>query len=105
MKSMTGFGRAEEIRETWSLRVEVKSLNHRFLEIIPRLPRRYQGLEEKIRRGIRERFLRGRFEILVQIVGQTVMVATCQQKLDVKTPGIYYTRAFRLDHHIRSRRG
>jgi uncharacterized protein (TIGR00255 family) len=66
---MTGFGRAEEIRETWSLRVEVKSLNHRFLEIIPRLPRRYQGLEERIRRTIRERFVRGRFEILVQVVG------------------------------------
>ncbi len=67
--SMTGFGRAEESCETWTLRVEIKSLNHRFLEIIPRLPRRYQGLEEKIRRRIRERFVRGRFEILVQVVG------------------------------------
>ncbi len=66
---MTGFGRAEEAWETWALRVEVKSLNHRFLEIIPRLPKRYQALEEKIRRRIRETFKRGRFEIYVQLTG------------------------------------
>jgi len=49
IKSMTGFGRAESQWETWSLRAEVKSLNHRFLEIIPRLPKRYQALEERLR--------------------------------------------------------
>ncbi len=69
LHSMTGFGRAEEVWDTWSLRVEVKSVNHRFLEIIPRLPKRYQGLEEKIRRYIRELFKRGRFEIYVQLTG------------------------------------
>ncbi len=67
--SMTGFGRAEMVSDTWSLRVEAKSLNHRFLEIILRLPRRYQGLEEKIRRLLREWFVRGRFEIYVHILG------------------------------------
>ncbi len=69
IRSMTGFGRAEGLWETWSLRVEIKSLNHRFLEIIPRLPRRYQGLEERLRRLIRERCARGRFEVYVQVVG------------------------------------
>lgn len=69
LRSMTGFGRAEECWDTWTLRVEAKSVNHRFLEIIPRLPRRYQGLEERIRRRIRELFKRGRFEIYVQLTG------------------------------------
>ncbi len=69
LRSMTGFGRAEEIRDTWSLRVEVKSLNHRFLEIFLRVPSRYHALEEKIRRTIREMFSRGRFEIHAQIIG------------------------------------
>ncbi len=69
LKSMTGFGRAEEILDNWSLRVEIKSLNHRFLEIFLRLPRRYQGLEEKIRRTIRQMFSRGRFEIYAYIIG------------------------------------
>ena len=69
LKSMTGFGRAESQWETWSLRAEVKSLNHRFLEIIPRLPKRYQALEERLRRLIRERFSRGRFEVYLQITG------------------------------------
>ncbi|NPA49336.1 MAG: YicC family protein [Thermodesulfobacteria bacterium] len=69
LKSMTGFGRAEETRDTWSLRVEIKSVNHRFLEVVPRLPRRYQGLEERIRRRLRETFKRGRFDVYVQLVG------------------------------------
>ncbi|OAG27913.1 YicC/YloC family endoribonuclease [Thermodesulfatator autotrophicus] len=69
LKSMTGFGRAEEIRDTWSLRVEIKSVNHRFLEIVAKLPRRYQALEERVRRAVREKFLRGRFDIYVQLVG------------------------------------
>ncbi|WP_022852387.1 YicC/YloC family endoribonuclease [Thermodesulfatator atlanticus] len=69
LKSMTGFGRAEEVWDTWSLRVEAKSVNHRFLEIVARLPRRYQGLEEHLRRLVREKFLRGRVEIYVQLIG------------------------------------
>ncbi len=72
---MTGFGRAEKNWENWSLRVEVKSLNHRFLEIIPRLPKRYQSLEEKIRRTVRERFARGRFEIYVYLSGSPPQTA------------------------------
>lgn len=69
LKSMTGFGRAEKNWDTWSLRVEVKSLNHRFQEIITRLPKRYQALEERVRRIIRERFARGRFEVHVYLSG------------------------------------
>ncbi len=83
LKSMTGFGRAEANWQTWSLKVEVKSLNHRFLEIIPRLPKRYQALEEKVRREIRERFARGRFEIFVQISGSPPQVAALSLNQDL----------------------
>ena len=92
LKSMTGFGRAEENWETWSLKVEVKSLNHRFLEIIPRLPKRYQALEEKVRREIRERFARGRFEVLVQISGTPPQVAALNLNQDLAEE---YLRALR----------
>ncbi len=80
---MTGFGRAEETWDTWSLKVEVKSLNHRFLEIIPRLPKRYQALEEKVRREIRERFARGRFEVFVQISGHPPQMAALSLNRDL----------------------
>lgn len=69
MQSMTGFGRGEYSGEGFQVRVEVKSLNHRFLEIICRLPRRYQILEERIRREVQNRFHRGRFEIQARVFG------------------------------------
>ena len=69
MQSMTGFGRGEREGEGFVLQVEVKSLNHRFMEVILRLPRRYHLLEEHIRRVLRERFHRGRFEIQARLWG------------------------------------
>jgi len=69
MQSMTGFGRGEYQGKDFSLQVELKSLNHRFKEIILRLPRRYQALEERIRREIQSRFHRGRFELQARLFG------------------------------------
>ncbi len=69
MQSMTGFGRGRYEGPGFVVQVEAKSLNHRFMEIILRLPRRYQVLEERIRREIQSRFQRGRFELQVRLLG------------------------------------
>jgi len=69
MQSMTGFGRGEHRGKGFIVQVEIKSLNHRFQEIIVRLPSRYQILEERIRYLIRQRFHRGRFEIQARFWG------------------------------------
>ncbi len=69
MKSMTGFGRASAEYKTFSVTTEVKTLNHRFMEVILRLPRRYQPLEERIRRLVQEVFSRGKVEVSIRITG------------------------------------
>ena len=53
VKSMTGFGRAtsEEGKEK-SFSLEIKSVNHRYLDISVRMPRSMIALEDKIRRVI-----------------------------------------------------
>jgi uncharacterized protein (TIGR00255 family) len=45
--------------------VEVQSVNHRFLEVRSRVPKRLSGLEPRIQQAIQERFSRGHFEVLV----------------------------------------
>lgn len=65
--SMTGFGSAEVITDQWSVKVEVKSVNHRYLDIQIRLPRQYQLLEESLRQLISVGVQRGRVEIYVKI--------------------------------------
>ncbi len=66
IKSMTGFGRGEAGGHGRSYTVEVHSVNHRFLEVRCRLPRRLGGLEQHVTRAISGRFARGHFEVAVQ---------------------------------------
>jgi len=63
--SMTGFGRGETRGYGYSFSVEMKSVNHRFLEIAVKLPKYLNALEENIRKLIQERVNRGRIEVYI----------------------------------------
>jgi uncharacterized protein (TIGR00255 family) len=62
---MTGFGRGEATERGRVFTVEVQSVNHRFLEVRCRVPKRLTGLEPRIQQAIQRRFSRGHFEVLV----------------------------------------
>lgn len=60
-QSMTGFGSAE--KETF--KVEIRSVNHRFLDVSMKVPQGLGSHEIALRNRVKERFSRGRFDILV----------------------------------------
>ncbi|MGL4990402.1 MAG: YicC/YloC family endoribonuclease [Sarcina sp.] len=64
--SMTGFGRAssEEGKER-VFSTEIKSVNHRYLDINIRMPKSMLSLEEKIRRLVKENVSRGKVDIFI----------------------------------------
>jgi uncharacterized protein (TIGR00255 family) len=62
---MTGYGEATWQQRRIRIAVQVRSLNHRSLDIQLRLPREYLALEEDIRQRIRERIERGRVEVFL----------------------------------------
>ncbi|MBT9173237.1 MAG: hypothetical protein DDT21_01631 [Syntrophomonadaceae bacterium] len=63
---MTGFGQAESIAgEDFYFKVEVRSVNHRFLDVAVRLPRELQALEERVRCVVQQLAGRGRIEVAV----------------------------------------
>lgn len=64
-RSMTGFGAAEAATPTGRYAVEVRSLNHRFCEIVVRIPRDLAPLEERVRALVQDRVLRGRVEVAI----------------------------------------
>ncbi len=66
MFSMTGYGRAEALIEGRKWIIEVKSLNHRYIEIITRLPNVLSSLEVDIKKRVGERIFRGRIELSIQ---------------------------------------
>jgi uncharacterized protein (TIGR00255 family) len=65
MKSMTGYGEAaSQIRGT-RVTVQVRSLNHRHLDLQLRAPREYLSFEEEIRKIIRQKISRGRLDVFI----------------------------------------
>jgi uncharacterized protein (TIGR00255 family) len=62
---MTGFGSAEGSVGNQKYRVEVKSVNHRFLDLKLRLPRELQSCEVQIRAALQARFTRGAVEMKI----------------------------------------
>ncbi|HET6488153.1 MAG TPA: YicC/YloC family endoribonuclease [Syntrophales bacterium] len=66
MLSMTGYGRAEALIEGRRWIIEIKSLNHRYIEIITRLPNVLSSLEVDIKKRVGEQIFRGRIEISIQ---------------------------------------
>lgn len=65
IRSMTGFGNADVPTPRGRLLVEMRSLNHRFTEVLVRLPRDLSALEERVRTSVQARVLRGRVEVTI----------------------------------------
>jgi uncharacterized protein (TIGR00255 family) len=67
MKSMTAFGRGEAEDSGCKMSVELRTLNHRFLDLHFRMPRSLTGLEERLRQLISANITRGRVELSVSL--------------------------------------
>jgi len=63
--SMTGYAQARSERGGWAVRVSVKSVNHRFLDLKLRMPEGFDLYELRLRQIVRERIHRGHLEIQV----------------------------------------
>jgi uncharacterized protein (TIGR00255 family) len=77
--SMTGYGRAEVRGARLAITVEVRSLNHRFLEVAVKLPRGFSPHEGELRQLVQGRVARGRVDVTVaarRIAGSASVVRT-----------------------------
>jgi uncharacterized protein (TIGR00255 family) len=87
LKSMTGYGRAQAIVSDIEVTVEIKSVNHRFLDIMVKLPKKYSLLEDNIKSSVQKFVDRGRIEVWFDI--QEKYCSGPQVKVD-KDLAIYY---------------
>ena len=67
LKSMTGFGRCESQNGEHTCKVEVRSVNNRFIEINTRLPKSLATLELPLKKHVKSRCARGSFDITVAV--------------------------------------
>jgi uncharacterized protein (TIGR00255 family) len=63
--SMTGFAQARIERDGWSLRINLRSVNHRFLDLHLRMPDGFEVFEPRIRLAVRSRLRRGHVDVNV----------------------------------------
>lgn len=65
IRSMTGFGRGEAANAMGKVSVEMKSVNHRYLDLNIKMPRKFNALEGDIRNYIKEHIQRGKVDIYI----------------------------------------
>lgn len=69
LKSMTGFGKRQAVWGGSTIVAEVRSVNHRYREVVTRLPKGLMGLEEKLKGLVYQRCHRGRIDLSVVMTG------------------------------------
>ncbi len=63
LRSMTGYAQARAVENGWSLRVSIRSVNHRFLDLHVRVPEGFEPVEPAMRQLVRERVRRGHLDV------------------------------------------
>lgn len=69
VRSMTGYGRFELLKDGVTYTVEIKSVNHRYFEFSVRTPKGCTFLEDKLKAFFAKRIARGKIEVYVGIDG------------------------------------
>ena len=65
IKSMTGFGRAEVVTKERKITIELKSVNHRYLDLSIKMPRKLNFLEGAVRNLMKTYIQRGKVDVYI----------------------------------------
>ena len=68
MQSMTGCGKGTAVSGAWTVTVELRSVNHRFLDLALRLPRELAFAEAEIRKALTGSLKRGHVDVYCTVV-------------------------------------
>lgn len=66
MRSMTGYGKCQLQENTWEVTVELRAVNHRYLDVAMRLPRNLLFLEDGVRKGL-AKLVRGHVDVYLTV--------------------------------------
>jgi uncharacterized protein (TIGR00255 family) len=92
---MTGFGRAAFQFENVSFDIEVRSVNHRYLDAKLRLPRPMQAFESELRGRIQARFSRGKLDL--SVTSPAGRAAAVRVEIDIDAARAYLDAAGSLE--------
>lgn len=105
IKSMTGFGRAEIAEGTKKCTVEIKSVNHRYLDLAIKMPKKLNFFESSIRNLLKEYIQRGKVDVFITFEDMKEQNVSIKYNSEVAAEYLKYLNAmaeeFELDNDIR----
>lgn len=106
IKSMTGFGRSEIADENRKFTVEIKSVNHRYLDISVKMPKKLNFFESAIRNLLKEYMERGKVDIFISYEDYTEDNFALKYNEDVASQYLAYLKqmseTFGIENDIRA---
>ncbi len=75
IKSMTGYGRAREVRNRRDITVEVRSVNNRYLDCTVKMPRMYAFAEDAVKQCVQKAISRGKVDVFITVDASAADVA------------------------------
>ena len=78
---MTGYGRGESIKDSYRIKVEIKSVNHRYNDISVRMPRHISYLEESVKKLVKEQVNRGKIDVYINL--EYINESAIEVKVDI----------------------
>jgi uncharacterized protein (TIGR00255 family) len=99
VKSMTGYAEARRESEGWLVRLSLRSVNHRFLDLRVRLPEGLENFEQPIRQTLRDRLHRGHVEITLHV--EPAGAATVQVNREVVAAYLRVIEGLRLEFNLK----
>ena len=67
VRSMTGYAQARSEQNGWNMRVSLRSVNHRFLDLRVHIPEGFEALEPQMRQMVRDHVHRGHVDLTLHI--------------------------------------
>lgn len=97
MYSMTGFGKAE-YKNGYEITVEIKTVNNRFLDVLPKYPRSFVAFDDLIRKTVQSKITRGRVELFFSFSD----TRECKKNVNVDLPlaKAYYDASVKISDYL-----
>lgn len=105
IKSMTGFGRHEICDENHKIAVELKAVNHRYLDVNTKMPKKLYIFENAIRTLLKDYIQRGKVDVYIQYEDYTEGKSNVKYNAEIAGEYLKYltemAETFRLENDIR----
>ena len=100
IKSMTGFGRAEVVTNERKITIELKSVNHRYLDLSIKMPRKLNFLEGAVRNLMKTYIQRGKVDVYITYEDYTVNNGALKYNKELATEYITCLKQMKQDFDL-----